>query len=142
MQMKNKQYLLDTNILIEFMCGTPSVVDKIIQIGFDKCCTSVLSMHELYYGAYNAKKRSEKCFRQEMDRIERLLTKLTVLSLETKGNVYGNIKYSLEKKGQMIDEFDMMIAGHAISEELTVVTNNLKHFDRIPGLKVENWMES
>lgn len=139
--MKNKQYLLDTNILIEFMCGTPSVVDKIIQIGFDKCCTSVLSMHELYYGAYNAKKRSEKCFRQEMDRIERLLTKLTVLSLETKGDVYGNIKYSLEKKGQMIDEFDMMIAGHAISEELTVVTNNLKHFDRIPGLKVENWME-
>ena len=139
--MKNKQYLLDTNILIEFMCGTPSVVNKIIQIGFDKCCTSVLSMHELYYGAYNAKKRSDKCFRQEMDRIERLLTKLTVLSLETKRDVYGNIKYSLESKGQIIDEFDMMIAGHAISEGLTVVTNNLKHFDRIPDLKVENWME-
>ncbi len=139
--MKNKQYLLDTNILIEFMCGTPSVVSKIIQIGFDKCCTSVLSMHELYYGAYNAKKRSEKCFQQEMNRIERLLTKLTVLPLETMGDVYGNIKYSLEKKGQMIDEFDMMIAGHAISEGLTVVTNNLKHFDRIPGLKVENWLE-
>ena len=139
--MKNKQYLLDTNILIEFMCGTPSVVNKIIQIGFDKCCTSVLSMHELYYGAYNAKKRSDKCFRQEMDRIERLLTKLTVLSLETKRDVYGNIKYSLERKGQIIDEFDMMIAGHAISEGLTVVTNNLKHFDRIPDLKVENWME-
>ena len=139
--MKNKQYLLDTNILIEFMCGTPSVVNKIIQIGFDKCCTSVLSMHELYYGAYNAKKRSDKCFRQEMDRIERLLTKLTVLSLETKRDVYGNIKYSLERKGQIIDEFDMMIVGHAISEGLTVVTNNLKHFDRIPDLKVENWME-
>ena len=139
--MKNKQYLLDTNILIEFMCGTPSVVNKIIQIGFDKCCTSVVSVHELYYGAYNAKKRSEKCFRQEMDRIERLLTKLTVLSLETKGDVYGNIKYSLEKKGQMIDEFDMMIAGHAISEGLTVVTDNLKHFENMPDVKIENWME-
>ena len=139
--MKNKQYLLDTNILIEFMCGTPSVVNKIIQIGFDKCCTSVVSVHELYYGAYNAKKRSEKCFRQEMNRIEHLLTKLTVLPLETKGDVYGNIKYSLESKGLIIDEFDMMIAGHAINEGLTVVTNNLKHFDRITGLKVENWME-
>ena len=139
--MKNKQYLLDTNILIEFMCGTPSVVSKIIQVGFDKCCMSTISLHELYYGAYNAKKKSEKCFLQEMDRIEKLLTKLTVLPLETHGDLYGNIKYTLEKNGQIIDEFDMLIAGHAASEGLTVVTDNLKHFNRIEGLKVENWME-
>lgn len=139
--MKNKQFLLDTNILIEFMCGTPSVVSKIVQTGFDKCCMSTISLHELYYGAYNAKKKSEKCFREEIARIEKLLTKLTVLPLDTKGDIYGDIKYSLEKKGQIIDEFDMVIAGHAASEGLTIVTDNLKHFNRIEGLKVENWLE-
>ena len=81
--MKNKQFLLDTNILIEFMCGTPSVVSKIVQTGFDQCCMSTISLHELYYGAYNAKKKSEKCFREEIARIEKLLTKLTVLPLDT-----------------------------------------------------------
>ena len=139
--MKNKQYLLDTNILIEFMCGTPSVVSKIVQVGFDKCCISTISLHELYYGAYNAKKKNEKCFLQEMDRIEKLLTKLSVLPLDTHGDLYGNIKYTLEKKGQIIDEFDMLIAEHAASEGLTVVSDNLKHFCRIERLKVENWMK-
>ncbi|MBR0036277.1 MAG: type II toxin-antitoxin system VapC family toxin [Bacteroidales bacterium] len=139
--MKNKKYLLDTNILIEFMWGTPTIVSKIIQTGFDKCCISTISLHELYYGAYNAKKKSERCFREEIARIEKLLTKLTVLPLGTNGEIYGNIKYSLEKKGLIIDEFDMVIASHAISEGLTVVTDNLKHFSRIEGLKVENWME-
>lgn len=139
--MKNKEYLLDTYVLIEFMCGTPSIVSKILQTGFDKCCMSTISLHELYYGAYNAKKKSEKCFREEIARIEKLLTKLTVLPLETNGVIYGKIKYTLERKGLIIDEFDMVIAGHAISEGLTVVTDNLKHFNRVPGLKVENWME-
>ena len=49
MLMKNKQYLLDTNILIEFMCGTPSVVQKIVQTGFNRCCISVISLHELLW---------------------------------------------------------------------------------------------
>ena len=139
--MKNKEYLLDTNILIEFMCGTPSVVEKIVQAGFDRCCISVISLHELYYGAYNAKRKGEKHFQEEMNRIEKLLTKLAVLSLETNGDIYGDIKYTLERKGLMIDEFDIIIASHAISEGLTVVTDNLKHFSRIDGLNVENWME-
>ena len=139
--MKNKQYLLDTNILIDFMEDVPTVVEHVLQVGTQQCCMSVISLHELYYGAYNAKKKSEKCFLQEIDRIEKLLTKLTVLPLETHGDLYGNIKYTLEKKGQIIDEFDMLIAGHAASEGLTVVTDNLKHFSRIEGLKIENWME-
>lgn len=138
--MKNKQYLLDTNILIEFMCGTPSVVQKIVQTGFNRCCISVISLHELYYGAYNAKRKSEKHFQQEINRIDKLLTKLEVLSLDAYGEIYGDIKYTLERKGLIIDEFDIIIAGHAISEGLTLVTDNLKHFGRIEGLKVENWM--
>lgn len=77
--MKNKQYLLDTNILIDF--------------------------------------------------------------LETKGEEYARIKYALRKKGKPVDEFDMVIAGHALSEGLTVVTDNLKHFENMPDVKVVNWLD-
>jgi len=53
--MENKQYLLDTNILIEFIHGNRSVIDRVMQAGFDRCCMSVVSLQELYYGAYKAK---------------------------------------------------------------------------------------
>ena len=51
------------------------------------------------------------------------------------------IEYALKKKGKPVDEFDMVIAGHALSEGLTVVTDNIKHFENMPDVKVENWME-
>ena len=123
------------------MCGNPSVVSRIVEIGFAKCCMSAITMHELYFGAHNAKKKGEKFYNQEIARIEKLLDKLSVLPLETNGEEYGSIKYCLQQKGKIIDEFDMVIAGHAMSEGLTVVTDNLKHFGRIPGLNVENWVE-
>lgn len=58
--MKNKQYLLDTNILIELMSGNPVIINKLLSIGFDRCCMSAISLHELYYGAFNANRKSEK----------------------------------------------------------------------------------
>ena len=141
MEKKSKKYLLDTNILIEFMCDNSVVAQKIVEVGFDRCFMSVISLHEIYFGAFNAKKKGEKFFNMEIARIEKLLSKLKVLPLYSNGELYGSIKYSLLKKGQIIDEFDMILASHAISEGLTVVTDNLKHFGRIPSLKVENWME-
>lgn len=78
---------------------------------------------------------------RELDRINTLLEFFTVLDLETKGDEYARIKYALRKKGKPVDEFDMVIAGHALSEGLTVVTDNTKHFEDMPDVKVENWME-
>ena len=76
-----------------------------------------------------------------MKMIHKLLEKFAVINLPKSSDAYAMIKNSLREKGQLIDEFDMVIAGQAIGEQLTVVTDNLKHFERIPGLKVENWME-
>ena len=64
---------------------------------------------------------------------------LLLIVLTTVG--MGALADSFTLKGKIIDEFDMVIAGHAMSEGLTVVTDNLKHFGRIPGLNVENWVE-
>ncbi len=63
------------------------------------------------------------------------------MSLDTRGEIYGRIKYALRKKGKPVDEFDMVIASHAVSEGLTVVTDNLKHFENMPDVRVVNWIE-
>ena len=138
--MKNKQYLLDTNILIDFMDGAPAVVSHVLQVGTQRCCMSVISLHELYFGAYLAKERKAEYYDREIMKINILLEHFTVLPLDATGAAYGRIKYALRKKGKPVDEFDMVIAGQAVSEGLTVVTDNLRHFENMPDVKVENWM--
>ncbi len=74
-----------------------------------------------------------------MVRINMLRNRFMVLPLPEEADGYGQIKANLQQKGELIDEFDMLIGGHALAEGLTVVTDNVKHFERIPGLKIENW---
>lgn len=139
--MTNKKYLLDTNILIDFLNEVPSVVEKIILVGTRQCCISVISLHELYYGAQLAREKKEEYYYKELEKINTLLEYFKVLTLKTNGEEYAHIKYALRKKGKPVDEFDMLIAAHAVSEGLTVVTDNLKHFQNMPDVKVENWLE-
>ena len=139
--MENKRYLLDTNILIEFMNGNPFVVDHILNAGIDHCCISVVSLHELYFGAYFAKTKKEEYFEKEMKRVNKLLERFTVLPLPERADGYGQIKMELRLAGKLADEFDMIIGGQALTTGLTVVTDNVKHFEPMSGVKVENWME-
>ncbi|MBQ6204328.1 MAG: type II toxin-antitoxin system VapC family toxin [Prevotella sp.] len=139
--MKSKQYLLDTNILIDILNDNPVVMEKLAQVGTLKCCISTISLHELYYGAQLAREKKEDYFIKEMNKISRLLKYIDVHPLAADGIDYAKIKHLLKEQGNMIDDFDIVIAGQAISEGLTVVTDNIKHFNRIPGLKIENWME-
>ena len=65
--MTNKRYLLDTNILIDFVKEVPSVVEKILQVGTHQCCMSVISLHELYYGAQLARENKEEFYFHELE---------------------------------------------------------------------------
>ncbi len=141
MPVKNKQYLLDTNILIDILNGNPEVMEKLAHVGTQKCCMSTISLHELYYGAQLAREKKEEYFIKEMNKISRLLEDIDVHPLAADGKDYAEIKHLLKEQGNMIDDFDIVIAGQAISEGLIVVTDNIKHFDRISGLKVENWIQ-
>ena len=141
MLVKNKQYLLDTNILIDILNGNPEVMEKLAHVGTQKCCMSTISLHELYYGAQLAREKKEEYFIKEMNKISRLLEDIDVHPLAADGKDYAEIKHLLKEQGNMIDDFDIVIAGQAISEGLIVVTDNIKHFDRISGLKVENWIQ-
>lgn len=142
MPVKNKQYLLDTNILIDILNGNPEVMEKLAHVGTQKCCMSTISLHELYYGAQLAREKKEEYFIKEMNKISRLLEDIDVHPLAADGKDYAEIKHLLKEQGNMIDDFDIVIAGQAISEGLIVVTDNIKHFNRISGLKVENWIQS
>ena len=139
---ENRKYLLDTNTLIDFLNEVPTVVNHILEVGTHQCCISVISLHELYYGAYLAREKKEDYFMRELEKINILLEYFTVLDLKTNGEEYARIKYELRKKGKPVDEFDMIIAGQAASEGLTVVTDNIKHFENMPEVRIENWRES
>ena len=139
--MTSKQYLLDTNILIDILNDSPTVMEKLERVGIHRCCMSVISLHELYYGAQLAREKKEEFFVKEMNKISRLIEDIDVYPLAADGKDYAKIKHLLKEQGNMIDDFDIVIAGQAISEGLIVVTDNVKHFNRIEGLKVENWME-
>jgi len=139
--MRSKQYILDTNILIDILNDNPVVMEKLARVGIHKCCMSTISLHELYYGAQLAREKKEEYFVKEMNKISRLIEDIDVHPLAADGKDYAKIKHLLKEQGNMIDDFDIVIAGQAISEGLTVVTDNVKHFNRIEGLKLENWME-
>jgi tRNA(fMet)-specific endonuclease VapC len=139
--MENKQYLLDTNILIEFMKGNSAVVEHILKAGTEHCCMSVVSLQELYFGAYKAREKKQEYYEKELMRIGMLRERFTVLQLPEEADGYGQIKMALRKKGNLVDEFDMLIGGQSLTAGLTVVRDNVKHFTPMPGVKVENWME-
>ena len=135
--MKIRKYILDTNILIELIRENPQVVEHLRKVGTNRCCMSVISSQELLYGAYNAPIRYQE---QELIRIHKVMRRFPIVPLPEDGRDFGSTKADLVKRGLIIDDFDISIAGTALKNDMTVVTDNTKHFSRIEGLKVENWM--
>ncbi|MCI8908107.1 MAG: type II toxin-antitoxin system VapC family toxin [Angelakisella sp.] len=131
-------YMLDTNICIYAIKKQPEqVLAKIKEKRELGLCISAITLSELEYGA-------AKSANPEKNRtaIMRLLFVLDVLPFGDKAAMeYGMIRAHLERKGTPIGPLDMLIASHAKSEGQILVTNNVKEFVRVPGLKVENWVE-
>ena len=135
--MKKKQYILDTNIVIEFIHANSSVTNHLRAAGIKNCAISVLSLEELYFGAYNAPLRYRE---QELAHVRALRQKFPIIAVPEDADDFGRIKANLVKRGLIIDDFDIPIAATAIKENMTVVTDNIKHFARIEGLIIENWV--
>lgn len=131
------KYLLDTNIAIYVIKRRPLEVLEQFNQRAEQLSLSVISQAELIHGAEKSA-RPEQNFRT----IEDFCTRLTVLDYGAKAAAhYGEIRANLERHGTPIGVNDLHIAGHARSEGLTLVTNNLKEFDRVEGLRMENWVE-
>ena len=130
-------YLLDTNILSDLVRHPQgTVVDRLAKVGEDSVCTSIVAAAELRYGA--VKSGSDKL----ADRVDLLLSALEVLPLEAPADrQYAELRHHLTRQGTPIGPNDLLIAAHALATDLTVVTANVGEFSRVPGLKVENWLQ-
>lgn len=134
--MSNYRYLLDTNIVSELVKNPQGrLAEKMLTSEWEKySCTSIIVACELRYGA--AKKQSPKL----TFNVEQILASLPVLPFQDSADVaYAIIRTDLEQRGLPIGCHDLLIAAHAFSLDLIVVTANEREFSRVPGLKVENW---
>ena len=131
-------YLLDTNIVIYVIKRRPVEVMEVFNQHSGRMAISAITLSELYHGAQKSAKVA-----QNLAVVEEFASLLEVLPYTAKASLhYGAIRSALEKVGQPIGVNDLHIAAHARSEGLTLVTNNLGEFVRVPGLLVENWVES
>ena len=127
-------YLLDTNIVAFYFRGNKNVVKKINEIGLDKCSISEITIAELKYGAAKSNKPD---FHHEV--LNRFSNSIEVISIIEVLDSYAFEKVRLEKAGNRIDDFDLLIGATAIANELILVTNNTKHLQRMSVKNIEDW---
>jgi len=130
-------YLLDTNIISELIKNPRGVIfSKIQNVGEDTVCTSIIVACESRFGA--KKKNSQKL----IEKIEIILDSIEILPLtHPVEKYYAQIRTDLEQQGKPIGPNDLLIAAHCLSLGLTLVTNNVREFSRVPNLTVENWLK-
>lgn len=128
-------FLFDTNAISELLRKRPAplYLQWIENVPRAEQFTSAVAIGELYRGAFRA-----QIPERHLDNIEvRILPALTVLPFDVAvARVYGEIRARLEKEGQPLEDADLQIAATAIYHDLEIVTGNLKHFERIPGVRI------
>ena len=129
------KYMLDTNIAIHTLKYRPAKVRSAFKKHAGEMCLSSVSLGELIYGAEKSAQ-----VERNLSVIEGLAARLAVESFDTQAAMhFGQLRAELAKSGRLIGPYDMMIAGHARALGLILVTNNQREFDRVPGLRLENW---
>jgi predicted nucleic acid-binding protein len=134
-------YLLDTDILSNLLRRSPSpaLITKLATVPPEQQVTSSITLGELVYGAYRLEDRAGVLL-QRLD--ETLLPNLPVIPFDASAaRRYGETRAQLERRGTPIGDADLRIASIALDRDLTVVTGNVRHFEKVPGLPVENWLE-
>jgi len=132
------RFMLDTNILIYTIKRKLPAVREHFERHNGEMCTSSVTAMELFYGAHKS-----QAVRRNLDAVEGLLARLDVLDFDVAAAEHsGELRASLAQRGEPIGPYDTMIAGHARSRGLTLVTNNLSEFRRVSGLRLENWTDS
>jgi tRNA(fMet)-specific endonuclease VapC len=130
------KYLLDTNIVIYVIKRRPVEVLGVFNENAGRMAISAITLSELFHGAEKSAKVA-----QNLAVVEEFASLLEVLPYTAKASQhYGAVRAALEKAGLPIGVNDLHIAAHARSEGLTLVTNNLSEFERVPGLLAENWV--
>ena len=129
------RYLLDTSICVFFLRGKLNLDEILKEKGRENCFTSEITVVELRYGAENSKNptKSHKA-------VDCFVSGISIIPIVGSIKLYAKEKVRLKSLGKpMHDEFDLLIGVTAIENKLTLVTDNIKDFERLEGIKIENW---
>lgn len=129
-------YLLDTNMCIYIINEKPAqVLQRLIQTGRESLAISTVTVAELAFGIAKSTRADSRV------KLKNFLSKFPILDWDQEAAwVYGNVRKALEAKGQRIGERDLLLACQALALGAIMVTNNTREFERIDGLKLENWV--
>ncbi len=128
-------YLLDTDIIIYSLKGVPEVIESMKNHATDPKAISVITYGELIYGAEKSQQKS-----RNLSKIHRLRELFPVIDVSCAiMDTFGDLKATLSRKGTTVDDFDLIIAATALSMGYSVVSNNERHFSKIPDLSYVNW---
>jgi tRNA(fMet)-specific endonuclease VapC len=130
------KYLLDTNICIHFLRGKFGLINMLQEIGIENCAISEITLAELVFGAENSTNP-----KKNLELIEVFTDQVMILPIVNAIYIYAKEKARLRSKGLMISDFDLLIGCTAVDKELIMVTENLKEFERISGIVIENWVK-
>lgn len=131
------KFLLDTDTVSYALRGQGGVASHILSRKPSQLAVSSITVAELRYGA------DRKASKRLHDLVSNFLSEVEVLDFDNDAAaIFGRIASLLAERGSPIGDFDVLIAAHAISLKRVLVTNNTKHFSRVPGLKIENWHDA
>ena len=130
-------YMLDTNTIAYAKNKRPeSVLNRLLAHDTSEICISAITLAELEYGVFNSSKPT-----QNRAALLMFLSGISILPFDSQASYeYGEIRHTLKTSGSIIGANDMLIAAHARSRDLTLVTHNTKEFSRIQNLKLEDWV--
>lgn len=131
------KYLLDTDICLFFLKNKFGITEKIEDVIITNCFVSEITIAELTFGAYKSAQFSKHI--AEVVEVEELFGIIPIYNSYAK---YAEEKVRLKKAGMLIPDFDLLIGTTAVINNMTMVTNNEKHFSRINGIKIENWTQA
>ncbi len=129
-------YLLDTNICVHFFRGKFGVTERLESVKAENCAISEITLAELVFGAENSINPEKN-----HQIIAQFIEIVAVLPIYDSIGTYGKEKARLRKAGTMISDLDLFIGCTAIENDLIMVTENKNEFERIFGLKLENWVD-
>ncbi len=127
-------YLLDTNACIHFMRGMHGMRERIAKVGVHLVSISEITLAELLFGVENSEL---KALNQEA--LDQFLIDFKIIPISGAIPIYAKERARLEAIGKSLDDFDLLIGATAIAHNMTLVTNNTKHFERLKGIKLMDW---
>jgi tRNA(fMet)-specific endonuclease VapC len=134
--MSQRRYMLDTSTVSDLVRNPiGAAAQHCREISDDQVCTSIIVAAELRFGIHKKGRTALAT------RVEQALKRLQVIPLEAPADdIYGSIRASLERIGSPIGDYDLLIAAHALATDCILVTDNVREFQRVPKLRVENWL--